>query len=336
MPATSKELVRSLFAGKPVSRPPFIPYMATAAAHFMQVPTQRLFSDPTTLANSLQSCQKLFKYDGIAISLDTTLEAEACGCQIAWQEGEPPKVISHVLEGKDPQSLDVSAIETKGRIPIVLEAAKRLAQTAGKDVALLGVVTGPITLSKHLMGDDFIPALDTNTQLSQKVIEITGKIALTLAKAYGELKFDAIVLADSDLASLHPVYYPVIQPMLKTLRNLVNFYDAPLIILTRRVPPVPTDRFSALMKFETDVFSLGNHVSELITLALPSEKLFSRCIPKSALLGPVDGLERATLELLDKNMGSRFFITSEWEVPPRTLASNLHKVMQVLTKSTVR
>lgn len=332
MPATSKELVRSLFAGKPVSRPPFIPYVATAAAQFMQVPVQKLFSDPTTLANSLQTCQKLFKYDGIAVLLDTTLEAEACGCQIEWQQKELPKVVSHVLYGKDPESLDISSIESRGRIPLVLEAAKRLAQTAGRDVALLGVVTGPITMGKHLIGDDFIHALDMNTQLSQKVLELSGKIALALAKAYGELEFDAVILADSALASNYPVHYTEVQPLVKTLRNLVNFYDAPLILLTGRVPTVPPDRFLAFLRLETDGFSLGNPMSELKTVSQLNGKLLGRCLQRSALLGPVDGVEKATLELLDKSIGSRFFVASEWEVPPNTPALNLHKVMQVLTK----
>lgn len=336
MPGNSKELVRALFAGKPVSRPPFIPYMATAAAQFMQVPAQKLFSDPTTLANSLQACQRLFKYDGIAILLDTTLEAEACGCRIAWREGEPPEVISHVLQGKDPQSLDVATLETRGRIPMVLEAAKRLAQTAGKDVTLLGVVTGPITLGKHFIGDDFIAALDINTQLSQKVLELAGKIALALAKAYGELKFDAVILADRALASTYPAHYPKIQPMLKTLRNLVNFYNMPLILLTGRVPPVPVDRFLAFLRSEADGFSLANPISELKTVSQLDGKLFGRGIPKSALLGHADGVEKAVLELVDRSISSRFFITSDWEVPPGTPATNLHKVMQILTEVPAR
>lgn len=307
--------------------------MVTAAARFMQVPVRRLFSDPTTLANSLQSCQKLFKYDGITILLDTTLEAEACGCQIEWLDNEPPAVASHILEEQKPESLDISLLESKGRIPVVLEAAKRLAQTSGKDIAMLGVITGPITLGKHLMGDDFIYALGNNTRTSQKVIGLSEKIALTLARAYGELKFDAIILADNGLASLYPVYYPVIQPLLKTLRNLTNFYDMSLIILTKRVPPVPVDRFSAFMKFEADGFSLGNHIAELKSLPLPSEKLLGRCIPKPAFLGPSDAIEKATLELLDKSIGNRFFITSEWEVPAATPAPNLHRVIQVLTST---
>jgi uroporphyrinogen-III decarboxylase len=331
MPTNSKELVRSLFSGKPISRPPFIPYMATAAAQFMQVPVKQMFSDPTTLANSLQACQRLFKYDATTVLLDTTLEAEALGCQIEWQEREPPKVVSHLLEGKAPESLDVSGIETRGRIPVVLEAARRLSQTTGRDVALLGVMTGPITLGRHLMGDDFIHALDRDTQTSQKLIDLWEKIALTLARAFGELKFDAIVLADKHLASLLPIHYPKIQPSLKTLHNLVNFYDAPLIILTGLIPPVPLDRFTAFFRLEADGFSVTNPLSELKSLSPSDAKLLGRCIPRSVLVGSVADVDRAMSELTDKSMGSSFFITSEWEVPPTTPALNLHKVMQRLT-----
>ena len=97
-----------------------------------------------------------------------------------------------------------------------------------------------------------------------------------------------------------------------------------------------TDRFSAFMKFEADGFSLGNHVSELKTLPLSRDKLLGRCIRRSALLGPVDDIEKATLELLDKSIGSRLFVTSEWEIPLGTAALNLHRVMQTLAASTAK
>ncbi len=333
MPASSKELVRALFAAKPVSRPPFIPYIATAAAQFMQVPVRQMFSDPTTLPNSLQACQRLFKYDGVVILFDTTLEAEACGCQLSWQEGQPPDVVSPIItDDKDLEALDASEIENKGRIPVVLEAAKRLTQTVGKEVAILGVITGPITFSRHLMGDAFVPAADINSQAFHKLIDFWGKIALTLARAYGELKFDAVILADEDLASLKPDHYPKIQPVLKTLRNLAGFYDAPLIIQTAEVP---AESLSAFLQLEADGFPLGN-VSDLRSLSSSTGRLFSRCIPTSALLGSAEDVERATLELLDKGRGSSFFVTSESEVPPATPASNLHHVMQVLTTTPVK
>jgi len=295
----------------------------------MQVPVRQMFSDPTTLANSLQSCQRLFKYDGVVILFDTTLEAEACGCQLSWQEGQPPKVVSPITANdKDLETLDASEIENKGRIPAVLEAAKRLTQTVGREVAILGVITGPITLSRHLMGDAFVSTADTNSQAFHRLIDLWGRIALTLARAYGELKLDAVILADGDLASLKPDHYPRIQPMLKTLRNLVGFYDAPLIIQSGKVP---AERLSAFLQLEADGFSLGNPISDLSNLSSSAARLFSGCIPTSTLLGSAEDVGRAILELLDKGGGSSFFIASESEVPPATLASNLLKVMQVLT-----
>ena len=328
MPASSKELVRALFAAKPVSRPPFIPIMATAAAQFMQLPIKQMFSDPTNLANSLQACQRLFKYDGVVILFDTTLEAEACGCRLLWKEGQPPKVVASILtDEKDMENLDASLIEGRGRIPVVLEAAKRLTQTMGRDVALLGVITGPITLSRHLMGDAPISAADKNSQIFQKLTDFSGKIALALARAYGELKFDAVILADGDLASLKPVHYPKIQPMLKTLRNLVNFYDAPLIIFTKQVPQ---ERLSAFLQLEADGFSLGNPFSDIMNLASSTGKIFGAGIHTSTLLASAEDIEREALKLVDESNRNRMFITSEWEIPRITPALNIHKVMQVL------
>ncbi len=325
--SNSKELVRSLFAGKPVSRPPFIPLMATAVAQFMQVPVQQVFSDPTTLANSLQTCQRLFGYDGIVILFDSTLEAEACGCRLSWQDWQPPRVTSSVLSNEDElDRLDVSEIEGKGRIPAVLEAAKRLMGTAGREVAVLGVITGPVTLGRHLMGEAFVTATDTSSQTLQKLTEFWGKIALVLARAYGELKLDAVIIADVDMALLNTSHYTMLQPALKTLRNLLNFYDAPLIMHTGRVPAEGLTAFSQL---EADGFAPANPLPEIMS-AFPGGSLLGGAIPASKLLGTVEDIEKAALELLGSGDRSRLFVTTDGEVPLTTPPSNLHKVMQLL------
>ncbi|HEY48889.1 MAG TPA: hypothetical protein G4O13_02435 [Dehalococcoidia bacterium] len=331
MTASSKELVRGLFSGKPVSRPPFIPYIATAAAQYMQVPVRQMFSDPTTLANSLQSCQRLFKYDGIVLLFDNTLEAEACGCQLEWPEGQPPRVVSPVFKSeKELEALDASEIQNKGRIPLVLEAAKRLTQTAGSEVAMLGVVTGPITLSRHLMGEAFISAADVNSQTFQNLVDLTGRIALALARSFGELKLDGIILADREMASLKPAGYTMLQPVLKTLRNLLNYYDAPLIIHTDEIP---TEGLEPFFQLEADGFSPENPISVISSSSLPAGSLLGGGIPASVLLGSAAAIEKATLDMLDSGVTSSLFITSQGEVPQATPASNIHQVMQVLTKA---
>jgi len=328
MTATSKDLVKALFIGKPVSRAPFIPLLATAGSRFMQVPVRDMFSNPTILANSLQSCQRLFGYDGVTVLFDTTLEAEACGCNLSWAEGEPPQVTGDlVAAGTDLDSVQVHGVETRGRIPVVVEAAKRLASTAGRELALLGVVTGPATLSRQLMGSAFESAADDCGDGFQKMIGLCGEIALALLRAYGELKMDGIVLADRELVTLKPACYQSLQPALKTLRNLAGFYDMPLILQTR---DVPARSLEAFFRLEVDAFAPSNAPSGSAG-HLPPGTTLGRCIPPAALLGDPDGVEKAVLDLAAGAGDSPCFLTTAGEVPPETPAPNLHRVMQVLS-----
>ncbi|MFC1847858.1 uroporphyrinogen decarboxylase family protein [Chloroflexota bacterium] len=331
MSTSSRELVRSLLASKPVSRPPFIPYIASAAAHFMQVPVQQMYFDPTVLANSLQACQRLFKYDGIVVLYDTTLEAEACGCRLLWQEGEPPAVVSPILNRLDDmKTLDASKIKERGRVPVILEAAKRLAQTAGGDTAIMGAITGPITLGAHLMGPAFLSLPDSNHEAFERYMDFWGEVALTLVRNYGELNLDAIVLVDETLASLGQNHYAAIQPALKTLRNVARFYNIAVIISIREVS---ADKLQAFLRLEADGFSLLNPVFDRADNLPPAGTLIGACIPSSALLGSTEEVQMVTLDLHTKGQGKRFFITSESEVPQATPAANLHEVMRLLQEA---
>ena len=327
MPESSKERVRALFAGKQVTRPLFIPLMATAAAQFMQVPIRQMFSDPTTLANSLQACQRLFKYDAVVTSFDSTLEAEACGCRIAEADERQPESDTDVYTSADVlEHLDVSGIEVKGRIPVIIEAAKRLTQTIGRDVALLGVITGPITFGQHLLGNSKALAI-TDNRLFDKLIDFWGNIALALARAYGEMNLDGIVVADKKLVSIEPSHYAAIQPAFKTLSNLVRFYDAPVII---HAGEVTTDKIDDLLQLDVDGLSYTVPAAEQTTLRWPAGKICGKAIPSSILYGSNEGIEQAIREIVKNSDESRCFITTEWEVPQETPAVNLHKIRQVL------
>jgi uroporphyrinogen-III decarboxylase len=324
MAATSRELVKALFIGKPVGRAPFIPLLATAASQYMQTPVRTIFSDPTALANALQSCHRLFRYDGVPVLFDPTLEAEACGCTLSWREGQPPQIAGGLPAGAL-ASLDIDEIIGGGRIPIILEAAKRLTVTLGRDAALMGVITGPATLSRQLMGDAFKSAAECPSDEFRKTIDLSGEIALALLRAYGELKMDAIVLADPELASLLPDRWDDIQSVLRTLRNLAGFYDMPLILQTGDIPP---DSLQAFFRLEADAFAPGNPVSDL-TGQRPSGAVLGASIPPAALLGSPEDVNKSVLDLANLGSGP-YFVTTQGEIPAGTPAAQIHEAMRAL------
>ena len=320
MAVDPKALVRALFASRPVSRPPFIPLMATAAARFMQLPVKQMFSDATSLANALQSCQRLFRYDGIVVLPDCTLEAEACGCELLWSEGQPPEVRAPAFRSVDAlESVDTGSVQHRGRIPAVQEAAGRLVQVAGRQVAVLGAITGPCTMGRHLLGEALSPSADATIR---KLAEFWTGVAVPLARAYGELKLDGIIVWDPDLPALEAVRYEGIGSGFKTLRNVVNFYDAALMLQTAGLS---LEQEEAIFGLEADGFAPG-----VLTPGpnRPSGKVLGLGIPAQAMVGEAGDVERSVLEL--KKQGGNVFLTIEGEVPVSTPALNMHRVMQVL------
>jgi len=203
------------------------------AARLQQMSYRQVCTDPTLLANSLQSAQKLFGCDGLIVLADSTLEAEACGCEVVWQDDEPT-VVSHPLsaEGTTSPPIAVDGVEKRGRLAVVLEAARRLAAVIGKDVALFPAVTGPVTLAAHLRGPSFWTDLDEAPDRANQTLELAGQVIVRVARQYLDAGFEQLFVSDPLLGRVDPAHYPLVAAVLRTLWNVADFYDAPALLQT--------------------------------------------------------------------------------------------------------
>jgi uroporphyrinogen decarboxylase len=327
---TSKELFANVFQMKRLSRLPFIPWISSFAAKTEQVPVRKMFSDATLLSRSLQNAQKLFGYDGITIAFDPTLEAEACGCEIKWSDVEElPVVICHPLsEGSEIGDLDISEIEKKGRIPVALETVKRISMLKGKEIAILGVVTGPLTLARFLRGDSFISELENPSQETMELIELAQKVNLKLSNAYCKQGVDAVVIAEKSLGELRPdLIHTMIAPVFQTLWNVTRYYNAYSIILTR---DCSEKQIEPIFQLQADGVVISGNIDQgtIRDTAIKYNRCFSINIPCSALLGTQADLNDVLRRCLSTEERKGFFLSAEWEVPYDTPATNIHEIMK--------
>ncbi|TAK28872.1 MAG: hypothetical protein EPO21_21815 [Chloroflexota bacterium] len=333
--STSKELVRSMFAGKKVPRPRFMPFAGTFAAALRQIPVRDMLEDPTLLANSLQDAQALFSYDTIATALDSSLEAEACGCEVDWEDdNRPPTVTSHPLaEGRRPADLDLSGIEKRGRLPIVLEAIRRLSLVPGKHVALAGTVTGPVALARHLMGDCLFDDLRQGKEQAKEVVASAAKVTLSVARAYCDQKVDVIVIADEALSRLDASSYEVAFAGLRSVTKVIRFYGASSVFLTR---DCTGDQIRSIASSVAGLDGIaadgGLDLAELSDIAARAGLCFGASIPSAALLGSLSDVTDRVRDMLAK-VGGRYFLTTGWEIPMATPAENIHALMAYLEDS---
>jgi Uroporphyrinogen decarboxylase (URO-D) len=229
---TSRDLVERALQGKPTDRRPILMHLAPYAARLQQQAYQQLAGDPTLQANAQQGAQRLFGCDGVLAPLDTTLEAEACGCLVEWRDDEP-MVTGHPFAGAHgPVTVDLDGLERRGRLAVALEATRRLQQVIGRDVAIVPAVTGPVTLAGHLLGPTLVADLDAESERGYQAIEAAARVTVHMAKLYLEAGGGQLFVADPLLGSIDPSHYPQIAGVLRTLWNVADFYDVRALVWT--------------------------------------------------------------------------------------------------------
>jgi len=325
---TSKELIKGLFDHNDLNKVPFIPWVCSFAAKLEQVPAKTMLSDSGILSRALINAQKLFGYDVIVNIFDSSLEAEACGCEIEWPDNESsPVIVSHPLaEGENIGALNTSDFEMKGRIPVVLEATKRLAIIKGKEVAIAGIVTGPLTIARHLRGEAFLDDLNQGKDEADELIEEVGSICLRLCRAYCELGIDIVVIAEEMLGQLKPEIFQVIASSLQSIWNVVGYYNVHSLILSKGCSET---HIEPVFELNADGVALSGSVDYQIIKenAIERHRCFARSIPDSVLLG-IDPLSRDSVHeyLLAKDKG--LFLSTEWDVPYSADVNSMHEIMK--------
>ena len=330
MEQSSKDLVRGLFELRDLAKVPFIPWVCSFAAQLEQIEVKAMLSDAGLLSRSLLNTQKLFGYDAIINVFDPSLEAEACGCKIEYgEDGQLPRVISHPLsEGATIEDLDISNFDKRRRLPAILEATKRLKITRGKEVAIIGLITGPLTLARHLKGEAFLADWNLRAEEVMKVITTAGNIGLKLCRLYCELGVDVVVIAEEMLGQVNPSLCQALVAPLRSIWNVARFYNVHSLILSKGCVEGDVE---PILGLQADGVALAGDIdyTHLRDAALKRNSCYARSIPSSTLVETIPQLKASLMEYSSER-GKGFFLSTEWEVPYATDVNNMHEVVHII------
>ncbi len=321
---SSKELVRNLFQLKELPRTPFVPWISSFAAQLEQVTVEEMLNDPGLLTGSLLNAQQLFGYDAVAMVFDPALEAEACGCELEWPDQKLPRVLSHPLQdGSGLDILNVQDIEKRGRVPIVLEALKRTNIVRGKHVAIFGVITGPLSLARHLRGETLGDDLERGSEEAEKIVAGAAGIGLKLARKYCEAGVDAIVMSDEMLGRVDANVYRILAGPLKSIWNVTKFYGVHSMLLTT---DCEAKKVEPILDLQAEGAAMGSQVDggQAWEAAVKRNCCYGTSVDPS--VPPMEGA-------LTSARKRGHFLTTDWEVPFDTDVNAMHRLMAEIKRS---
>jgi uroporphyrinogen decarboxylase len=171
----------------------------------------------------LEAAHRRYHPDGLPVVFDLQLEAEVLGCTLAWARETPPSVATHPLDERyDLASLPAFSLE-KGRFPLVLDVVKRLKASLGADTALLGLLTGPLTLALHLRGEEFLLDMFDGEEGVGTLMEFCTGIAIQFAQAYLVAGIDVVAVVDPMISQIGPAHFEaVVEPSLDRIFGVVR------------------------------------------------------------------------------------------------------------------
>jgi MtaA/CmuA family methyltransferase len=211
---SGKSLLEKALCRQSVSRVPWVPYVGVHGGALIGSPADRYLNSSDLICEGLQAACERYRPDGLPVIFDLQIEAEALGCELRWSPDSPPAVVSHPLAGTSDTA--VSSFDlSRGRIPMVLEATRRVQASLGSQVCLYGLITGPLTLASHLMGNEVFLALRRDPQRIERVLEQTAQICKQMATGYLEQGADLIAVVDPMTSQISPTHFGAfIQPKL--------------------------------------------------------------------------------------------------------------------------
>lgn len=330
---TGKEIVLNALQCKPAERTPWVPFVGVHGGALVGVNATEYLQNADHIVEGLKLAAQRYKPDGLPVVFDLQLEAEILGCELAWAKETPPSVASHPLnDDYDIEGLPEFSVE-KGRIPLVLDAIRRTKEAIGGDIALYGLLTGPLTLALHLRGDDVLLDMFDDEEDVPKLFDYCAEIANQMVDAYVEAGIDVVAVVDPMVSQIGPEHFE--QYVSPALNKVFDRCRAKGALSSLFVCGNATRNLEVMCKTSCDNISIDENVdmAALSKVARAAGKSFGGNMQLTVvlLLGDTDDAKRDMIRCCDQaGEGVGYILAPGCDLPYAVKPENLEAVAELV------
>jgi uroporphyrinogen decarboxylase len=143
------------------------------------------------------------------------------GCDLLWVEDAPPSVTRHPLAHQKTIPTHLPK-KSDGRLPLILNTMQAMTSAVGERTALLGLVTGPLSLAFHLRGHQLFFDLMDDPAYLRTLITYTTRMTQYIAGLYLEAGIDVIGVIEPVASQISPADFQafLLNPLQKVFHHI--------------------------------------------------------------------------------------------------------------------
>ena len=194
---SSRERVMRTLDHQPTDVIPVAPFMFDLAAVWYGISVGKFATDGEAMARAQLALYEELGQDVIFIGSDNYYIAEGFGCKAHIPDDEIPHLdVPAVKSLDDVYSLEVPDPLTDGRMPVMLEATRRVKEAVGDTVTIRTPGTGPFALASYFIGtQEFLVEVGLAEaglpEANPEAIHHALNLATDALIAFGQACFDA-------------------------------------------------------------------------------------------------------------------------------------------------
>jgi len=275
--------------------------------------------DPGLLYKAASFAVEKMGLDTLFLFVDMSLEAEACGCQVHYDDFHVPSVVTHpVKKIDDLTGLKVPDPYRDGRMPVFLEAMRMMKKNY--TMLKIGTVCGPFTLAMSLAGTDILMDTIKNQQKVHVILEYCEKVIVRYAQALIKAGADMLLIAEPAGSQLSSSTYEGFS--LPYTKKIINSLKRPCVLhicgkAGHLVPKMCLSGAASLSLDDVDMNQVIKNVPHNIVVTGNISPLkFSRSSPEV--------IKNQTINLLESTKTRKEFLAAPGcDLPPETPLENV-------------
>jgi uroporphyrinogen decarboxylase len=335
---TSKQNLLNILSGNKSEKIPFIPAIYEHKAALINKTPSEVSRNAELLFEAVLAEYETYKPDLLTVGIDVyNIEPEALGSIIHYSSGiEAPTMETPILNTKDISDLRIPDPEKDGRMPLILEAARKIVSKLGNDVLIAVGISAPFSLAAGLIGQEnlLIRSIEEPEYIEKVLrfcVEVQKKYISAILKTGAE-----IVLFDSSAAPpmISPnMYEEFILPAAKEMFDFLKNNNAHLLsyIIGGNTYPIlnyilSTGANNILCDFNADT---GKFLEAVKGTNITLRKNIS---PTAILYDSTDELKKQVNEIMDKGKEYKGFILGTAILPYDTPPEKIKLIKSLLNK----
>lgn len=186
-----------------LGRTPVVPLAGFPGIPLTKKTIKENLKDENVQLKSLLALNDVLKPDAIFTMMDLTVEAEFLGCDLKFEENQPPAVYSHPLQNEEDIESVFSQKKIGGRQKVFAKVIKGLKEEVNVPIGCY--VIGPFTLAGELMKQaKALKAVKKNPEFLHKVLDKCRDIVLSYSNYLVSAGADILCILEPSAMMLSP------------------------------------------------------------------------------------------------------------------------------------